>query len=395
MKRSHFIFWGGSALAVALAIVYNMAEERLNASISLPSKRPISEQAHMAPVRSVLSLVLGALAEEKPVVGDPSCEVAIEALQSATPPAYLHGALSHTWNMSNMLLKVFPSGPENALCHFNKSMGMNPDLNALPQTVEKIYGDYSVKLVVEAPQAAWAVAAGYSAKGTVTIDSTTYMVLYWGGSQESSKGFMIEGPDGFDSSEQSKRATYVSWDRTSGSQSVKVFAFKSSGNGLSADIAANGERLGILHGEATYDTATNAFTADVLTMEVRPEASNVTKCYKLASSGTLGDGGFNGGGMIRTAKESAAIALTSTAKDDTGMSGIYVQDSISTPNVCQSNPSESCRSLDSTELDALASFQYSCKDLNDSAGANGIFENSTVKFDTCPAVVFEGAASCS
>jgi hypothetical protein len=73
---------------------------------------------------------------------------------------------------------------------------------------------------VEAPTEAWATAAGYTAKASVTADGTQFLALWWSGSGDTSKGYVIQGNNPM-KSDGNSRLRYAQWDRTSDAQTLK------------------------------------------------------------------------------------------------------------------------------------------------------------------------------
>lgn len=402
----------------------------------------LKKSALSSPIHAGFSLspmarmIMSASAES---VGDQSCETEYEAKTSLTLPNYAHGALSHYSRMFYLISKVFPADTENALCHFVRSMGMKPDLSALPQLdITKVFGSVTVELDVEVPDESWATGV-YDARGTVYVNGTKYMVLWWAKASgdtdgTKTKGFMLEGSNGISDAASAaslqaneggddrsgKRVTAVRWDLTDDSaQTSEVVAAKwsSTYDGFAEAIADNDSSIGAIWGKVVYNNSTSSsirktavgrnarnlllqnlsnpkgFTVQVSTIEVRDEGGNVPKGYRMAGSGTLKFVESTADANVSVAKEDSAIALTNSDKDSTGMSGVSLPNSVDTANACQGNNVANCSTLTASELEAVVgTFRYSIQDLAQLGASGHTFAAGDADFTTCPAAVFEGGS---
>lgn len=241
---------------------------------------------------------------------------------------YEHGALKFFNNTLCTLNKGFPAMAEVALCHFVNDMGMKPDKAALPQVIEKSFEGRTVSLVVEAPTESFATSAGYDAKGTVSIDGKTFMALYWGGSKDSSKGFMVQSANGFNSQ---KNPMYIQWDRTGGDQFVKVFGARY-GSSYLGSSAANGEGDEAIFGRASYNKSTGAVSTQTVLVSARRGSEDPAQfgCFRMFASGT------KGGNMVIAKTDNATgntgHSTTSTFTDATEMDAAELTDAPGTAN---------------------------------------------------------------
>lgn len=159
----------------------------------------------------------------------------------------------------------------------------------------------------------FATTQGYSKKLTITKDGVVNMILWWDGSDTSSKGYLISNKVGIDLS--NELAIYVQWDKSSTSQWVRYLRGTwVSGTNTGGPCDANGGVLNrIKYGYMKFNTATD----EVNTLEivdVKGNGSNTNlDCdrYRIwgKNTGTLG---------IWAA---TTVAYNSTAVDTTGGSG--------------------------------------------------------------------------
>lgn len=330
------------------------------------------------------ALVNPLLADEE---GNVSCRsITSAAWQSCFEKntTYAHGALKFFNNTLCMLNKGFTSEAEVTLCHFTKSMGMAPDKAALPQTITKTFGTRTVVLTVEKPTEAFATTLGYDIKGTVTINGAKFMILYWGGTGEDSKGFMIQGANGFATGE--KHPSYIQWDRTDKTnQFVKVFvaSFTTTYLGTVGQPSASNYKAGdrAMFGTATYNATTKAVSTQIVLIEGQRGGGTSTTpaCFKMFASGTKE-------GTITVAKTdnshgTTGHAVTSTTTDSTDMDAAQLTDSLDTPNLTGN--------LNPGQFGGLTiAFLKSCNDVNGAGATGKPFADSEVNFAAAPADIF-------
>jgi len=333
-------------------------------------------------------LMKSALAGE---AGDDTCNQAAGlgwAKVRAAGRDYSHGALQFFNSMFAMLNSGFPSETESALCHFHKSMSMNPDKSALPVTIEKVFGPQTIKLVVVVPTEDFAVAAGYDAKGTVTINDETFMVLYWGGTDDASKGFMIRGTPQMGDDDK-KGANFIRWDRTGEDQIVDFWGAKFDDTYLEAFTAdAEGSDMGksrAFYGHTEYNKTTKA----VLTyaVEIGPKRSGASSygCYRIWAQGTYDD-------EMTIAKTDNSLNLTgesiaATYTDGTNMDAAQLVNSVDTANGTGNLTGGEFSSIVAPLITADP-FGKSCADVANGAGAGQPFEGSESNFAATPDDVF-------
>lgn len=274
--------------------------------------------------------------------GDPSCEKqdSVRAKCSAAwNGTYLHGALGYFNGTLCRFNNETAAEVENVLCHFRKSMGINVDLNSLPVSATKTFGNMTVVVDIAAPTDAWATALGYQAKGTVTVNGSVYMVLYWGGKEEKSKGFMIEGYQ--DGGLGGRRAGYMAWDLTnSDSQWVKMYKanFPSGAYLTSAAKSATSYRGdAAIYGAISFNKSTSAVSAQVVLIEEQRFGGTAGSfgCFRMYSAGTkngqitvaktqnsFGGSGHSVGHSVKILNEMDGVTLTDSVStaDGTGTS---------------------------------------------------------------------------
>ena len=327
-------------------------------------------------------------------VGDSTCSGIGEAAWTKVRSAgttYSHGALVFFNTMFGMLNAGFPSETESALCHFNKSMSMNPDKGALPVTISKTFGAKTIVLEVVVPTESFATAAGYDAKGTVTVNGTTFMVLYWGGTEDASKGFMIRGSDGIGGDSQKKSSNYIRWDRTGEAQVVDFWGARFDSAYLESFTGSSGGsdqgKGRVFYGHTEY----NSTSKDVLTyaIEIGPkrDGSSAYGCYRIWANGD-----FSGGTEMVIAKTDDAHNLTgesvsATYKDGTNMDAAQIKNLSTTANGTGNLSAGQFTSI-VVPLIAANPFDKSCSDINNGATTGSPFEGSVVDFDASPDDVF-------
>jgi hypothetical protein len=295
-------------------------------------------------------------------------EAEVEAGFSSATSAfteYAHGALGFFYFTLKMLNSGFAKIPKMPMCHFIKDMGMKPDLNALPFDKTETFENMSVRLLVEAPSESWAISLGYAAKATVTINATMFMIMYWGGSQEDSKGFMIQAANGFNPSE--KSPLYLQWDRTAETQFVKVFATRYSSSYLGST------NDGAIYGKATYNKTTKELTSQVV---MAMKGASAVGCFKSLGSGTKDS-------TIKLALPSAfgqnGIAsgdAAYSATNDAGMSVISLVDSKTT------------QVGDQTLSTMTVSFDKSCDAIENADDPGALLAGGDVSASAEPSTIF-------
>lgn len=298
---------------------------------------------------------------------------------------YTHGALNYFNNTLCMLNNGFPSAAEAALCHFRKSMEINPDKGALPFSVTKTFGGKTIKVDIAAPTETFATTAGYDAKGVVTVNDVTFMTIYWGGKADASKGFLINGGAGL-GGDSKKRPLYVQWSREDATaQFVKVFSanFTTSYLGTvgrgSKTSPDSGDRA--LYGEATFNATSKSATAQVVLIEGQRGAGTATTpaCFRMFANGTKD-------GTVTVAKTKDALSttgdsVTSTYTDSTNMDAFQGTDSVDTAN--------GTGNLGTGQFGGMTiSFSKSCNDISTAGSTGGAFAGNDVSHSATPDDIF-------
>lgn len=321
--------------------------------------------------------------------GDPSCEkqdsVRLKCFSAWSD--YQHGALKYFNGTLCRFNNETAAEVENVLCHFRKSMGINVDLNNLPLSASKTFGSMTVVVDIIVPTEAWAVSAGYQAKGTVTVNGSEYMVVYWGGKEAKSKGFMIEGhvANGLGGN----RAGYLTWDLTDeAAQSVKIYhANFPSGSYLSSASKQSTSYRGdaAIYGALSFNKTTSAVSTQIIMIEeqrmqgvpVIGGTAGQFGCFRMYSSGIK-----NAEVTVAKTKDllmgtGHAVSSSSLQLDD--MDGVTLQDATTTENGTGTQHSNQAALETKFAVNANASvFNISCSSLNNAggSGASNLFSSS-------------------
>lgn len=386
-------------------------------------------------------------------VGDPACEKIIEDAFASCSGNYEHGALGHFNSTLCNINDVQGANVENVFCHFRLSMGIEPDMSVIAsdETIEvtEEFGKFNINVNVEKATENFATSNGYLAKATVTIDGSTYMVIYWGYDDNTdvgegtpnaaqTKGFLIEGyvPGGIGD----YRASYMMWDLTSTDQSAKMLtvnfpsAESSSANDQTpanhflGDATAGSEEFAdsVYYGRFKLNSSTNVTSVQGIMIEPKRTTSNGTNdfgCFKIYGVGNktgqmliaksrdaISTDGFNVDGHFNSASTSNAL----NTFDD--MDAACLLDQATTPNFEGNLDSGSTannwrdniitllkRGSANTSLDdATNVFDIDCDTLNTQGNTGGISSDfafsqdhgtSWVDFNAAPSDVFPTEAN--
>jgi hypothetical protein len=314
---------------------------------------------------------------------DSSCDALTTTARTTCASAwsdYAHGALKYFNGTLCRFNKESTAEVDNILCHFRKSMGIKVDLAALPLTATKTFNSKTVSVSIVTPTEAFATSAGYQAKGTVTVNGSTYMVLYWGGSGSSTKGFMIEGNGSGGIGE--KRANYVTWDlTTSTAQSVKMYSTSfPSGTFLTTASKTGSSYRGdsAVYGQVTFNATTKAVSTQVVILEEQRSGGTAGQfgCFRMYSTG-IKDASVT----ITKTKDSfsgSGHATNSSSRKLDDMDGIVLTDSKTTPNftgtaITTQSGLETALGV-GTNADVFA---VSCNTLFTAGSASNIFSTAT------------------
>lgn len=273
---------------------YAVKDSALRSALLQAQTRTEEEQAIRQWVSGALALRIPkfgetrSFADEGESIGDSSCEeimsTARAKCQAAWMTGYTAGALKYFNGTLCYLNDEFAANIENVLCHFSKSMGLKPNLDALPVSITKDFGSMSVTLDVVKPTEAFAVAEGYEAKATVSVSGINYMVLYWKGKGTESAGYLIEGARGLSGS---PRASYSRWDLTNAD--AQLFQLYQCEFQTTPLATASDDRC--IYGRALYNSSSKAISSQVIMIEQqRGELSNSGElgCFKMFSNGIKG-----------------------------------------------------------------------------------------------------------
>ena len=314
--------------------------------------------------------------------GKPSdeCHTAFEAVISAAPKRgdYTNAVLDHLHAELYRFNKIETADIEMIFCRLSKIMGVAPDLSNLPQTISKTDPRGStIEVTISAPTEAWAVAAGYLAKATISSDATTFMTLWWAGSQDSSKGYVIQGSNPM-AKDSMKRLRYAQWDRTGTTQTVKVYGAKFATAFLGAVAGSSDTQSGgdnAHYGKVSYNTETKAITAQSIEIRAGRDDSTAFKCVRTNFDGTIG-GTVSGYRPAQGVEE----ATTGTNKDGTGMDGeVGVTDATTT---------EDHSGTPSPGSAMTTTFDWSCNDISSGGTADHPFASNAVSFTADPSSIF-------
>ena len=312
---------------------------------------------------------------------DDSCRAKIKDHVDGAPQSgkFHNGPLDHVHRQLYRFNKIETADVEMIFCRLDKVMGVDPNLASLPQTISKSDPMGStISLVVSKPSESFAVAAGYEAKAVISKDDVVFMTLWWAGSGDSSKGYLIQGANPM-ARDGMTRLRYLQWDRSSDDQSIRILATQFASSYLGSLNGATGSQSGgddAHFARATYNTASKAVYGQSL--EIRNQ-SGAFKCIKTQFSGTLG-------GTLAAYRPAVG---TPDLVTDSNKYGTHV-DGVTGINDDPSIPDGGGGGHNGTVVNAPATlpqaFDYSCNDLN-SAGTSA-FAGGNVSFTMLPSAVF-------
>ncbi|NBQ52375.1 MAG: hypothetical protein EBU49_02175 [Proteobacteria bacterium] len=308
------------------------------------------------------------------------CHTAFDAVIAAAPKRgdYTNAVLDHLHAELYRFNKIETADVEMIFCRLSKIMGVDPDLSNLPQTISKTDPRGStIEVTISAPTETWAAAAGYVAKATIMRDATTFMTLWWAGSQDSSKGYVIQGANPM-ARDSMKRLRYAQWDRTGTTQTVKVYATQFATTFLGAVSGASDSRSGgdnAHYGRVSYDTVTKAITAQSIEIRAGRNDAAAFKCVRTNFSGTI-DGTVSGYRPAQGVEE----ATSGTNKDGNGMDG--------ETGIVDATTTADHSGTPSPGSAMTATFDWSCSDINSSGTTGHPFASDAVSFTADPSTIF-------
>ena len=135
---------------------------------------------------------------------------------------YTNRVLDHIHKQFYRLNKMESADIELVFCRLS-NMGMNPDLSSLPQSVSRTMNGHITTLDVTVPSEPFATSLGYVAKADVKYDGTTFLRMWWAGNSASSKGYLIQDSNPFNTTGE-KHLKYAQWDRTGTDQTIKIYS---------------------------------------------------------------------------------------------------------------------------------------------------------------------------
>ncbi|MEI6398675.1 MAG: hypothetical protein WCO71_07890, partial [Pseudomonadota bacterium] len=252
------------------------------------------------PIQSAISLAeafAGTDAGGKPT---DTCHDAFEAVMKDQPKrgAYKEGVLDHLHMELYRANKIETADVEMIFCRLINVMGMDPDVSTLTETGTDLTKTdprgSTIIATVSKPTETWATTAGYTAKVVIKADGTQFLAMWWAGSADASKGYVIQGSNPMAVDKDVKRLRFAQWDKTTTDQTVKIFASQFATTFLTTTTApadAKGPAGDNAHfARISYNTSTAAVTAQ--SVEIRPGRATAEagtfKCVRTYFTGTLG-----------------------------------------------------------------------------------------------------------
>ena len=360
------------------------------------------------PVQSAISLAeafAGTDAGGKPT---DACHDAFDAVMKDQPKrgVYTHSILDHLHMELYRANKIETADVEMIFCRLINVMGIDPDTSTLTEAGTDISKTdprgNTITATVSKPSESWATTAGYTAKVAIKSGDTVFMTMWWAGSGDSSKGYLIQGSNPMQT-DTMKRLRYAMWDKTTADQTVKIFATQFATTFLGTTTAptnAKGPAGDNAHfARVSFNTGTSKVTAQ--SVEIRPgratAESSTFKCVRTYFTGTIG-GSIDGyrpakgveevvtetskGGSPTTDGTQAAGCNDGTAGTaNCGLDGeTVITDATTTAD--HSGTASAGSNL------ASGTFDWSCSNLNGAGGTGKPFASNTVDFTTAPSTVF-------
>lgn len=318
-----------------------------------------------------------------------NCDSIVQNAVTGEPDdgTYTNHMLNHVHRQLYRFNKMESADIELIFCKMVHGLGMNPDVSDLtnnPVHIEKsVSATHTVKLDVTAPTESWALTLGYTAKAVASYDTDVFLTMWWSGSGESSKGYLVQGANPMNS-DGIKHLKYLKWDRASAAQELRMLTSAFQTHFLTEASWANPTDASKLGGDrahyarASFNKDSNVLSAQ--SIEIRRNiAGNAFVCVRTMAGGTVGEqlSGYRsyGGSLIYT------NSVSDTTLDGTNMEGLV--------NVVDSKETAVGEgTYDVAPATLPNNFDYSCSDINGAAQASQPFENDTVNFNLDPASVF-------
>ena len=338
-----------------------------------------------------------------------TCQTAFQAVIEAAPKAnvYTNNLLQHIHEQLYRFNSIETADVEMIFCRMNQMGITASSVSSTAQSVTKTdpIGNTIVATIIT-PTESWATTLGYTAKLTVTSQSSTatsatqFLALWWKGTDTSTAGYVIQGANP-QQNDGNTRLRYAQWDRTGTSQWLKFFGAQFGTAGyLQTAAAGTSSKSGGDHttfARLTYNSTTAATTAQQIEIrqgnvgvdrktDTTADTTSSFACVKTYMSGTIG-GTITG---FRPAK-GKLLATTDTSKDGTGLDGdANVTDATTTAD----HSGSPTLGTDSTNGIASGTFDYSCNGVYTANASSGnVFYSSggttaTVSFTMAPSSVF-------
>ena len=318
------------------------------------------------------------------------CMTAMDAVVSGAPKKgdYTDAVLDHLHDELYRANKIETSDTEMIFCRLTKVLGVVPDLSTLtttPVVTTKVDPrGTTIAVSISTPTEAWATAAGYTAKATITSDGTQFLALWWTGTGDATKGYVIQGSDPMQA-DSTKRLRYATWDKTTADQTVKVYAAQFATSFLGSVSGAADSKTGgdnAHFARVNFNSTTKVVKAQSIELRQGRSATTAFKCVRTYFTGTIG-GSIDGYRPAQGTEEAVTETATggASAIGGLGMDGeIKITDAKTTAD-------HSGTASPGTAL-ATGTFDWSCNDLNGAGGTGKAFASNAVTFTTDPTTLF-------
>jgi hypothetical protein len=329
-------------------------------------------------------------------VGDASCETGMSDAWTAYGNIFNSYTNQYAGYFNQQVLflnDVLLSDPENVLCHFRLSMGIDPITIG---THSKDFGGMTVNVVVETPTESWAT--GYTYKGSVYVGAVEagnfYMAIWWGGSLTSSKGYMVTGANNMDGGND-VMLNYIEWDRTvATNQYIKAYLahFDNTTGYLNSAADSSSGSWGDMatYGSITYNSTTKAVTVQNISIENQRTdpygssdgSSGSFGCFRMIASGTK-DGTIY---LAHTADANmgSGDAVTNAVTTTSGMKAVSLTDSTTFADGDETNIADPVNDANTSSL----AFDITCNGLNSAAGSGNVFDGNDTDATKSPSTIF-------
>ena len=311
-----------------------------------------------------------------------NCDAIIQGAIGGEPAigTYANHVLDHIHGQFYRFNKMESADVELVFCRLVNTLGMNPDLSQLPQSISRTVNGHVTTLDVTVPTEPFATSLGYVAKADIKFDGTTFVKLWWAGKADSSKGYLIQDSNPYNPTGE-KHLKYAQWDRSASVQTIKIFSTVFNVSYLTNPNYPNpvnpskpgGDRAHF--GRAVYNSVSKVVSAQAIEIRQDRINNNIFSCLKTEIAGAIG-GTISGYRPAVGAPDSPA----DTNKDGTHMDGVTgLVDSVST--------ADNTGTIVNAPALLPQALDYSCADINN-AGSSGAFSGNHVNFSLTPTNVF-------